>query len=331
MPETVQRYGYRSFDRQWVVLDNRLCDRPRPGLQRAYGPRQVHLTSLLTKVLGEGPAAVVTHLLPDMDAFCNRGGRDIIPLWQDPAGTKPNVTTGLLAALAARYGTAVSAEDLLAYCYALLATPRYVARFWEELTIPGPRVPLTRDTGLFAEAAALGRRLIWLHTYGERMVPEGAMPGRIAQGVARSKVGTPAAPQDYPESYGYDAANHMLHVGKGVFSHVRPEVWEFSVSGLEVVKSWLGYRMRKPSGRRSSPLDDIRPTSWQFDGELLDLLWVLDATVDLLPRAGALLDQVLKGELFRADELPVPTTQDRAGPRATPIFDYGSNDEDDEE
>jgi hypothetical protein len=41
--------------------------------------------------------------------------------------------------------------------------------------------------------------------------------------------------------------------------------------------------MNKRSGKKSSPLDDIRPASWSFDGELLELLWVLDATVDRLP------------------------------------------------
>ena len=64
----------------------------------------------------------------------------------------------------------------------------------------------------------------------------------------------------YPEEFSYDPQKRELYVGKGVFSDVRREVWEFGVSGLEVVKSWLGYRMKKRSGKKSSRLDEIRPT-----------------------------------------------------------------------
>ena len=53
-------------------------------------------------------------------------------------------------------GGSISAEDLFAYAYALLATPEYVKTFWDELALPGPRLPLTKDAALFAEGAALG-------------------------------------------------------------------------------------------------------------------------------------------------------------------------------
>jgi hypothetical protein len=323
----VSRIAYRSFDRHWALVDHRLGDYLRPSLHQTYGEHQIYVTSLLTKVLGEGPAAVATALIPDMDHFSNRGAKDVIPLWCDATGTEPNITGGILDALKTVYDQQVAPDDFFAYCYALLATPRYVKTFWDELTIPGPRVPITKDHALFSQAAALGRKLIWLHTYGERFVPTGKKAGRVPSGKARIKVGTPTSAAEYPETFKYDPLKQELHVGKcGLFSDVRPEVWNFSVSGLEVVKSWLAYRMRKRAGKSSSPLDEIRPDGWQFDGELLDLLWVLDATVDLLPEATALLDQVLAGDLFVASDFPVPTDAERRGPVATssgelPLFD----------
>ncbi|MFM6008004.1 MAG: type ISP restriction/modification enzyme, partial [Sphaerospermopsis kisseleviana] len=36
LPVEPIRYAYRSFDRQWTLLDNRLCDRPRPNLRRSH-------------------------------------------------------------------------------------------------------------------------------------------------------------------------------------------------------------------------------------------------------------------------------------------------------
>ena len=311
----LSRYAFRSFDQRFALFDNRIGDYLRPALHRSYSDRQIFLTSLLTAVLGEGPAAIATALIPDLHHFCNRGAKDVIPLWRDAAATQPNITRGLLELLGERYGQMVSVEDLFAYAYALLATPDYVKTFWDELALPGPRLPLTKEAALFAEGAALGRRLIWLHTYGERCVPPGEKPGRVPPGVARCQMGTPSDPASYPDRFHYDPAPQELHIGKGRFAPVRREVWNFSISGFEVVKSWLAYRMRDRSGKKSSPLDDIRPERWEFDGELLNLLWVLDHTVDLQPTLAALLEKVLASALFAAAELSQP---DEAQRRAMP-------------
>lgn len=81
------------------------------------------------------------------------------------------------------------------------------------------------------------------------------------------------------------------------------------MSGLKVVQSWLKYRMRKGAGRKSSPLDDIRPVRWTsaFTTELLELLWVLEATVGVYPEQERLLKAVVEGACIQADDLaPVP-------------------------
>ncbi|HHS96855.1 MAG TPA: DNA methyltransferase [Chloroflexi bacterium] len=321
-PHRLVRYGYRSFDRQWALLDDRLCDRPRPALLRAHSDRQVYLTSLLTDVLGEGPAAVATVPIPDLHHFCGRGAKDVIPLWLDREATRPNVTGGVLDVLSEAYGREVAPEDFFAYAYAVLFTPRYVRRFWDELTIPGPRLPITRDGDLFARAVALGRRLLWLHTFGERFVPPGEKPGKVPPAAPKCLAATPSAPDKYPETFGYDAAAQELRVGEGGrFGPVRPEIWEFSVSGLQVVRSWLRYRMRRPAGRKSSPLDEILPTSWTFDDELLTLLWVLDHTLDLLPRVDRVFEEIVKGDLFTTEDFPLPKAEERKGWRRKPLFE----------
>ena len=40
------RYGFRSFDRQWIIPDNRVINRPNPELWRAHSETQVYLTAL---------------------------------------------------------------------------------------------------------------------------------------------------------------------------------------------------------------------------------------------------------------------------------------------
>ena len=94
-----------------------------------------------------------------------------------------------------------------------------------------------------------------------------------------------------------------------------PDVWDYSVSGLQVVKSWLGRRKLNRSGRKSSPLDEIRPEHWEFTEELLELLWVLEATLARQPEGAALLHEVCSSRLFTQDELPTPNSEERQNPR----------------
>jgi hypothetical protein len=53
---TPTRYGFRSFDRQWIIPDSRLINRPNPTLWNAYSSRQVHLTAPEDRTPTAGPA-----------------------------------------------------------------------------------------------------------------------------------------------------------------------------------------------------------------------------------------------------------------------------------
>jgi hypothetical protein len=300
-------YAFRSFDRRLALLDVRLCDRPRRKLCAAHGPEQLYLTSLLTEVLGEGPSAITTALIPDLHHFRGSfGGKHIIPLWRDSAATKPNITSGVLLIL-----QDVTPGDLFAYCYAVLFSPDYAKMFWEELTTPGPRIPITKTTALFKDTVSFGKRLIWLHTFGERFVPNGTMPGHIPPGKARCKVGTPTDSEHYPEVFSYSAPTKELYVGAGVFEHIEPELWEFSVSGFNVVQSWLAFRMKKGAGKKTSPLDLLRPNGWQFDDELLKLLWILENTIEIIPDLKQLLAKVISSDIWMTADFSVPTAWER--------------------
>ena len=165
----VRRYGYRSFDAQWLIADARLGDRFRPPLWQAHGPQQIYLSSLFTQPMGDGPALTVAADIPDLHHFRGSyGGADQLPLYRDAAAAEPNLLPGLLELLEAEHGRRPTPEDVAGYAYALLAQPAYTRRFAEELTNREVRLPLTRDGGLFARVAAAGCRLIALHTRGER-------------------------------------------------------------------------------------------------------------------------------------------------------------------
>ena len=315
--QKITRYAYRSFDRQSIIADARLGDYLRPDLWRAHSERQVYLTTLLNDHLGGGPATTACALVPDLHHFSGRGAKDTIPLYRNFSASQANITPDLLDILNRTYQKDVTPEDLLAYVYGVLGHENYTLRFESELATRELRVPLTKDAALFEVGRALGSRLLWFHTYGERFVSEDQPRGHIPRGATKCVKRVPEDPENYPDTFNYNDASEILRVGDGEFKPVPPEVYEFEVSGLKVVQSWLKYRMKNRAGRRSSDLDDIRPERWtsQFTNELLDLLWVLEATVKTYPEQARLLEAVIEGDCFRADELPQVPDEMRKPPK----------------
>ena len=315
--QTIVKYSYRSFDRQYLLADNRLISRPRPPLWLVHGDKQIYLTSLITKPLGNGPALTACAHIPDLDHFSNRGAKDIVPLYRDAAASQPNMLPGLLELLNKAYGQKIAPEDFAGYVYGILAQPEYTRRFADELASKEVRVPLTKDKKLFAKVSEFGKELIWLHTYGERLQDADHPAGQIPKGKAQCTKAVSDQENKYPNEFKYDETTKKILVGDGEFAPVPLAVWEFEVSGLKVVQSWLGYRMRERSGKKSSPLDDIRPRVWtrEFTRELLELLWVLEITVAGYPKQQLLLEAVLESDLFTEAELPAVPDEAREAPK----------------
>ena len=306
------RYGYRSFDRQYLLADNRLGDYLRPALWQTHSDRQLYFASVFTQALSVGPALTLSAEVPDLHFFRGSfGAKDIFPLWRDAAATLPNLHPGLLPQLAAAYGHAVTPEDFAAYVYAVLAQSAFTARFHDELASRELRLPITLDAALFERAVTFGRELIFLHSFGERMATSQHWP------VPTAKCLKAVPASNLPERFAYDEAQRLLHVGEGTFGPVSLEVWNYEVSGLKVLQSWLGYRMRRRKGKKSSPLDDIAPAGWsaEFTSELLRLITLLERSVQMAPAQGALLDEIVSGSLLLVDQLGEPPSEWKAAPR----------------
>jgi hypothetical protein len=116
------RYGFRSFDRQWIIPDNRAINRPNPELWRAHSDKQIYLTAFTEESPSCGPALTFTGLIPDLHHYKGSFGGRATPLWRDRATSAPNLPPKLLGFLETRYKTPVSAEDLMAYCRFTLIT-----------------------------------------------------------------------------------------------------------------------------------------------------------------------------------------------------------------
>ena len=162
------RYGFRSFDRQWIIPDNRLINRPNPTLWQADSQKQIHLTALHRSSPMCGPAFTFTTAIPDYDHYKGSFGGRVFPLYRDAEAQTPNLPPKLLELLSSALNKPVTAEDFIAYIAGVAAHPGYTTRFQKDLFQPGLRIPLTAEAKLFFKASELGRRVIWLHTFGER-------------------------------------------------------------------------------------------------------------------------------------------------------------------
>jgi hypothetical protein len=251
-----------------------------------------------------------------------RGGKDIIPIYRDAGATNPNVTSGLPEFLSKKLEIELpSIEDIAAYTFALLSGPRFQERFAVELETAGVRLPLTADASIWRATVEFGREMIWLQSYAERSRDGAAGRGdRVPKvnglGWSKSVVSLPNDLKDVD----YNAETSELKIGDGTVSGVSSEVWNFEVSGMQIVRKWLGYRTAKGTGKAASSkneLDRIRPTRWHDDwnDELLDLLRVLTITVERQLDQASLVDRVCEGELIPANELPKPEPGQREVPK----------------
>lgn len=252
--------------------------------------------------------------MPDLHHYKGSFGGRVFPLWADAAAKTPNMPPDLLPELSEQYGRAIAGPDLFAYVAAVAASPAYTQRFAAHLKQPGLRIPVTADRTLFDEAAALGREVVWLHTFGERFA-EARPPGPPRVSVDEPTIPAggdlPATLAAMPHELDYDPALRRLKIGTGHVANVSPAVWAYEVSGKNVIRQWWSYRRedrsKPPMGDRRPPskLSAIQPTEWlaEYTTELLAMLRVLTRLVALEPAQADLLARIVEAPTLDSDSL----------------------------
>ena len=320
IPDTpnIVQVGYRSFDRQYILADSRLLERARPELWEHRVPGQIFIVEQHARYPKSGPGLYFDALIPDMNAFNNRGGRTHPVL--TTSGT-PNLTEPATQMLRERFGDNAPG-DLVYYLAALTGHPGYVRTFDKPLQQAGIRVPLTADPALWERAVQLGKQVVWLHTYGERGEP---LPGmkylhQLPQDAAYT-LPTPTVdmgrtmpteqPSFLPDSVTDELTEKQntpvrgtVSFGRARCENVEKRVFDYTVGGNQVLGLWAKYRLKKPETNWSSSLNDIVQREWPeaWSEEYERLLYTLTHLVHLEPAQEKLLDEVLAGEqIFREE------------------------------
>lgn len=322
---TIARVVYRSFDRQYLIADSRIIERPRREMWAARSAQQIFVVEQHVVFPKAGPGLMFSSLIPDMDAFKGSGGGRAHPLFH-PDGS-PNIVPGLSSKLSELLAFKLTDSDILYYLAGLTAHPGYVETFEEELQEAGIRIPLSASADLWEELIALGKNIVWLHTYGERGEPlEGISSLKETAGEYSMPVyeeNMVFMPEKKPTWYarlpqdGKEYEN-ALQFGTAIWSNVDQRVFEYTVGGVNVIGSWAGYRLKKPLGKKTSPLNDIVQGTWprEWSREFSELLSVLTHLVNLEEQQKKLLTRVLENPLYTREDLEGrgitwPTQKDR--------------------
>ncbi len=307
-------YAYRSFDRQYLVLDSRVIDFPRSSLWAVVGPRQIFVSEMHTNPVDAGPAIAFAATPPNNEYFQGSHGGRVIPLYRDAAAMLPNVAPGLLSLIEQVVGHHIGADDLLAYIAAVVAHPGYTSRYWDDLAVPGIRVPLSTNQQVWKRATEVGREVVRLHTLVTRPDSPSDINDDMLDG---PKIITPIpyTADAMPTAVKYDRKSKALLIGTGQIAPVPAAIWEYRVGKMRVIDKWIGYRLKQPRGRKpATPLDEIKATTWTaaFNDDLLNLLHVLAGLIQLEPLQDMLLKDVIDGPLISTSQLreigilPVP-------------------------
>ncbi|MFM9853384.1 MAG: type ISP restriction/modification enzyme [Sphingomonadaceae bacterium] len=165
-PALARKVAYRPFDNRFLYNDPGLVKRRRPDLQLAWANENLCLYSLPAGT-GAGPSVWCHGLLPDYHSFRGSYGGYAFPLYDRRIGPDAtNIAPVLIASLAEAYGQPVAPQDIFDAILCLLSATSYTHRFAEDLEDVFPHIPFPATHEVFQRAAAIGREIRGLESFG---------------------------------------------------------------------------------------------------------------------------------------------------------------------
>ena len=178
--------SYRPFFRQHCYMDRALNARVYQ-LSRVFptGVQRVPGIVLTRRAGGDSIGVLAVDTIPDESVTGRTSGRflpryayDTAPadsqqalLPGDPPARRDNINPGALAAYRARLGADVTADQIFAYVYGVLHSPRYRQHYAADLSRLLARIPDPADRATFLAFAEAGQRLLDLHIGYESVAP----------------------------------------------------------------------------------------------------------------------------------------------------------------
>ena len=248
---------YRPFDIRWTYYTGQSSGfhgRPRPEIMRHM--RRKNLALCVHRGI-KSPIwqhVLVTDQVSEKSYISNRGEptAHVFPLYLYPDPEDLRISTerslnfrpAFLTALSEALGLpqsapfnlpeGVSPEEILAYIYAILYSPKYRERYYDFLKYDFPRIPLPQDIEHFRTLAALGQRLIDSHLLNDISPAEVAPTGTRVPTVHRFEGEGDGVVTQVRYSDGQIWINPTQY-----FTDVPLAVWEYEIGAYQVCEKWL--------------------------------------------------------------------------------------------
>jgi len=239
-PGAIKPVSYRPLDVRYLYNRREYVNFPKLELQATWGGQNVALFALEDGT-GAGPAVWCHGLVPDQHAFRGSYGGWVFPLRNHAGeGIGHYLAPTLIPGLSAAYGFQVEPQQVFDAILALLSATSYTTRFAHDLEDDFPHVPFPANPETFQEAARIGARIRALQTFAESPAEE----FRRARLVGQASGPVLDVPTPQRAFAGDGEAGHVALLSDQSLriANVSERIWQFSVSGYQVLYRWLRAR-----------------------------------------------------------------------------------------
>jgi hypothetical protein len=268
----LRRCLYRPFDRRWLYYSRDLTSRPawdvmryllgggncallacrqqaEPGFAHVFCADSLVECCAVSDRTREITTVFPLYLYPEGNLFANGTcrhvniGPDVLRQIEEKTGLVYQAESG------GDRRRAFGPEDVFAYVYAVLHSPKYRSRFADYLAVDFPRIPLTAEAEIFRRLSALGERLRRLHLDPAPEDAEGRL--RIRYPVPGENQVEASYPQYVSAGSVPLGASRPLRHGRvyinerQYFEGVSPAMWEFRIGAFRVCEKYLKDRRER--------------------------------------------------------------------------------------
>jgi predicted helicase len=230
---------YRPFDVRWTIYDRNVAVHRRERLSDHLikGDNLGFVVTRGVEAGGPWQHIFATNKVTGHHAVSIKEVNYIFPLWLDGEASSAslfhesgssvrvrnsNFNSQFIAELRSRLG-AVNPIQMFSFIYSVLYAPSYRERFAEVLRRDFPRFPMPGDRAQFTRLAAMGERLIDLHTMKE---------------AASSEPGYPVPGNNRVERIEYKAGRVLIN-SEQYFDGVHEAVWAYYIGSYQPAQKWL--------------------------------------------------------------------------------------------
>ncbi len=246
---------YRPFDTRSIFYYDSLIERNRREVMRHMMSENLGLIiPKRVELEGGWQHALATNLLVEHVAVSLKTIDYLFPLYLYPDNDKkdlfsaaasenkePNINAKLFSAISDAYNKKLAPESIFYYVYAILYSNAYRKKYAVFLKTDFPRVPFTKDYGVFDRMGKKGKELADLH-----LLKSPALDNPVArfQGKGDNRVEKPK----------YDEKEKRVYINAGqYFEGIEKDVWGYKVGGYQVLDKWL-----KDRKKRLLSVEDVR-------------------------------------------------------------------------